>query len=321
MSLLILSHTDLDGLGIVCLADYYKDIIKYDDLCMANYGDFEEGRHSYELLKQFDTIWYFDFSPDLKSRQIIEENNIKCICGDHHEAVKEDLMNWSYDKFSYIYKEDQCGTKIFFEFLKKEFNIQYSTSIEEFSELVNTYDLWQKDSVLWTKAQNLNRLLYKSLEYYKDGFAKYKFFIECIKHKFDFLDNFEFNKLEMKKINDDIKKEDDLFFDIINNAGSKIKTRKDELGRHFSVIKLNSKISAIANRLLEKYKKLDYVIAINCFDKNKPGVSLRSKEHVNLLEYENVKGHENAAGYENVTQEIIDNLWDGSYIIPIRKEL
>ena len=109
-------------------------------------------------------------------------------------------------------------------------------------------------------------------------------------------DHFFFNSLEQSKINADISKENQLFEGLVNNASKEISTRKDEKGLYFVVFHCNSKISAICNRLLTKYKKLTYVICINNYDKENPKISLRSREGFNLLSLTFCKGHENACG-------------------------
>lgn len=312
MNILISSHSDLDALGCYILYNILRqeseDTI---DFWMNNYGDYEDNVYEYDQLKSYDKIIYADFSPDEKCRAIIQENNIPCIVCDHHIAVEEDLKAWDYDKKEYYFDNEKCGTKIFYEYLIKNYNLYNNKVLEEFIELVDTYDLWKKDSELWIKASDLNRLLYKTMVFYKEGISKYTTFVSLIMNKILYEDSFEFNKIEQQKIIDDKKREDTIFNDIIKNPAKTIKTRKDSKGRHFCVIKCNTKVSMICNRLLDKYSKLDYVFAINTFNKDRLSISVRSKPHINLMELEGIKGHEQAAGLLNVDQELIDNLWSG----------
>lgn len=300
-------HNDLDAIGILCLIRHYSYLLEDFDIWINNY---EDPNYQYDELKNYNKIIYADFSPDEKCRQIIQENNIQCLIFDHHEAAVDELKNWKYNNYTYFYDNTKCGTTLFYEYyLKKVFGILTNKCIDEFCTLIETYDTWKKTSELWKKATDLNRLLYKTLDYSKSDLSKYNLFLSLIEYKFNNNIDFVFNKIEQIKIQNDINKENELFFKLTNNPSKYIKTRKDEKGRYFCVIKLNKKISAICNRLLEKYSKLDYVIALNDYDKENLGISLRSKEHINLLEYENVKGHNNAAGLTNVTQELFDNLW------------
>ncbi|MGD9679027.1 MAG: hypothetical protein AB7V16_11855 [Vulcanibacillus sp.] len=316
--ILISSHNDLDGVFPIILAKRYSQQLGNPDLWMNGYNDSD---YNHDELQNYDVVIYPDFSPDEKCRKIIQDNNIICYVLDHHIAVYDELTKWAktYDKVFYTFSETQSGTEIFYNWLKENFNIETNQTIDEAVILVSTYDTWKKESPLWTEAQNLNRLLYKVLDYKTQGLRKYNLFISIMNHKFDFEDHFYFNKIEMMKINQDIAKEDELFNEIISKPGKTIKTRKDEQGRYFAVIKCNSKVSAICNRLLEKYKKLDYVIALNAFNKEKPSISLRSKQHFNLLELERAKGHEGAAGIENASTEDHENIWSGNmFSIPYR---
>lgn len=308
--LLITSHTDLDGCGCVILAKYYQDLLGFDqvDYTMNNY---EDESYPYETLHTYSDIWYIDFSPDERCREIIQKSNVNVIIFDHHDSVFEDLTNWDYTNKVYYYAIESCGTKIFYEFLISHFKVTTNVCIDQFVGLVNIYDLWQKTSDKWISAQDLNRLLFKVCDYVKSGIGKYELFFSMMIHKFDYDDTFSFSRLEQDKIIADKKREEEMFNDLIKNPAKTIKTRKDSKGRHFCVIKLSSKISTICNRLLEKYSKLDYVIALNTYSKSNYSISLRSREGINLLEYADVKGHECSAGLENSNQEIFDDLWTG----------
>jgi len=316
---LVSSHSDLDGTFPVVLARRYSEQLNNADTWMNNYNDEE---YKYDELKNYDVIIYTDFSPDEKCRKIIKENNITCYILDHHIAVNEELVAWSkeYDKVFYTFSETCSGTEIFYNWLKENFNIETNVTIDEAVTLVTTYDCWQKQSPLWIQAQSLNRLLYKVLDYRASGLRKYNLFFSMMSHKFDFEEHFTFNKIEQIKIKQDVDREDELFLDIISNPGKTIKTRKDEKGKYFAIIKCNSKVSAICNRILEKYSKLDYIIALNAFKKEEPSISLRSKEHFNLLDLERVKGHTGAAGLENADIEDYENIWSGkTFSIPYKK--
>ncbi len=316
---LIISHTDLDGCGGVILSKRYSELLNYPDIIMANYN---EPDYDYNKLKDYNYIIYSDFSPDEKSRNIIQENNIECICHDHHTAVENELKQYTYDKFTFNFDNTICGTKIYYNWLVDNFNIPTNTCMEEFIELVNTYDMWDKTSDLWPKAQDLNRLLYKVIDYKIQSIKKYDLFVKMMNMKFDNeTDHFVYNRMELDKIQQDKNRELELFNEIISKPGKTIKTRKDEKGRYFAVIRCNSKVSAICNRLLEKYKKLDYVIALNSYSRENPSVSLRSKDHVNVLEMERVRGHECAAGMEDASLEDHENIWSGKvFSIPYKKE-
>ena len=172
--------------------------------------------------------------------------------------------------------------------------------------------MWQKDSPLWEQAQNLNRLLWKIPNWSKkdNPLEFHKYFINGQLWKLQNMQNFSFNRFELEKINADIKAEQELLAEFLNGK-RKIKTRKDKQGHYFSVITLDKKISAICSLLLEKYRKLDYILCINNFDPDSPKVSIRSKEHINVLDFNGVRGHPQAGGVENVTPELCEAIWTG----------
>jgi len=315
---LISTHNDLDAVGSMIVTRYYAYLLNNPDIWSNGYEDID---YAYEDLKKYELIIYPDFSPDEKARKIIQENNIVCYIFDHHEVVYNDIIEWKkeYKNVHYVYTTEFSGAKIFYNFIKENYSIEINPVLEQFIEYVSIYDTWEKNNPSWIIAQNLNRLLYKSINYKIKNIHKYDLFIDMMNSKFNNDTSFSFNRLEEIKINQDIKKEKELFQSIISKPNVLIKSRKDSKGNYFAIIKCNSKISAICNMILEKYKKLDYIIAINYFDENNPKVSLRSKEHFNLLELQNVKGHENSAGYENPTIEFCSKLWDNTlYEIPYK---
>ena len=305
---LLCSHCDLDSIFSLLANKFYN--LGFDKTISTNYG--ERGEH--ETLKTMgkdDLVVYTDFTPDAEAREIIQNNGIKFEIHDHHESQVNDINEWmkSYSNGFYNYDVEKCGSKIYYDYLKSK-GYESNSVLDEFVELVNTYDLWHKDSPLWEKAQNLNRLLFKMINWAKkDSAEKFDFFIDGVIWKCNNMKHYEFSEFEQKKIDADIKQEDDLFNEFVNKKRL-IKTRKDEKGNYFAIIKLQKKVSSICNRLLEKYKGLSYIICINDYDKENPKISVRSKDDFNILVFNEVKGHENAGGWENPTQQISEDLWD-----------
>ena len=305
-------HSDLDGimplvLNHFCNIDFYKEI-------STNYD--ERGEH-FDLgqLTENDCVLYVDFTPDEEARKIISDNGIYCIIIDHHESQKEVIGEWqkNYNKVKYIYDVTKSGTLLYYEYLcNEDYPVKENKVAEELCNLVSTYDLWQKNSPLWEKAQNLNRLMWKIPNWSckNDPLRLHKYFIDGQIWKLQNAETFFFNRFEMEKINEDIKKEREILNEFLNKK-RRIITRKDKQGNYFSVIKLDKKISAICSLLLEKYRKLDYIICINEYDADSPKISVRSKEHINVLDFKGVKGHLQAGGVENVTPSLCESLWNG----------
>lgn len=294
--ILFCTHCDFDGTTPIVLNRYFK--INYDKEVMTNYN--EDLEHEY--LCNYENIIYVDFSPNKSARKIIQENNINCLIIDHHEGVREEIEEFckSYDKCEYIFDNEKCGTKLYYEWLKEQ-GYKGNNVSDYIVDLTDTYDLYKKDNPLFKIADECNRLLYSTCTWYvlkadpTNRIEAYKFFINNMLWKMENADKFFFNKIEQEKINNDIKKENDIFNELIKNASTEISTRKDSKGRYFAIFICNSKISAVASKLMEKYKKLDYCIIINNYDPNLPKISLRSRE-INLLDLNFTAGHELACG-------------------------
>jgi len=171
--LLISTHCDLDAIGVVVLSRYVSEKLKevYDDyeIWFNDYTDYDKGVYPYERLKEFSEIWYFDFTPNEKARNIIKENMLPCTIGDHHEGIKNEIDTWDYSKKQYVFNNEQSGAKIYYNFLLSNSVIKETPILTEFIERVSVYDLYSKKDPLWVEAQNLNRLLYKCVTWSKKG--------------------------------------------------------------------------------------------------------------------------------------------------------
>ena len=292
-------HCDCDGLVPYILNKFFN--INYAKSISTNYN--EDLELEFVQSGLYENIVYVDFTPSETIRNIIKEKQMNIMIFDHHIAIKEEIeqfvKDYGEDKVTYIFDNERCGTKIYYDYLMEN-NYKDKTNfvVEHIVNLTDTYDLYKQNSELWSEAESLNRLLYCTGKFYikDDRFKCFEFFINNMLWKMQNADHFFFNSLEQSKINADISKENQLFEGLVNNALKEISTRKDEKGLYFAVFHCNSKISAICNRLLAKYKKLTYVICINNYDKENPKISLRSREGFNLLNLKFCKGHENACG-------------------------
>ena len=298
-----ISHVDFDGISPVILDKFFN--IQYSNTICTNYGEDLE----LESLKSgiYETVIYTDFTPSEICQKEIINNNINCLIIDHHIASKEEMENFcqNYSKVEYIFDNEKCGTKLYYEWLKEQ-GYKGNEVSDYIVELTNTYDLYKQDDELWNIAEQCNRLLYATAMwgYKTDRLKMYEFFINNMLWKMQNADNFFFNNLENTKIMADLKKENEIFENLVKNASSEISTRKDSKGNYFAVFNCNSKISAVANRLLKKYSKLSYCIIINEYDKENPKISLRSKNDFDLLNLNYAQGHSNASGISS--EEVAD---------------
>jgi hypothetical protein len=303
----IITHSDLDMAGCLIVLEYLD--IPYDRVSITNYSDYEDGGFDYDKIGEYKEIWYADFSPDVKSLQIIKKNNIKCKIFDHHIAQFDVLTeaDKDNDNLEYHFNNEKSGTEILFDYLKQ--NKRLPKAIKEFVILVSTYDLWKENDPLFEKASDLNRVFWKNLDFRMDGYYKYFPFIEkMIKRLFTFKDHFRFTRLEQIGIKETRQQEKKL----AQKAMDSMLVRTDCKGYKFGITKAKKKISIIAHKILLAKRELSYIIIINEWDKHLPKLSLRSKGF-NLLDLNYTSGHENACGCKNLDKEYIDGLWRGSH--------
>lgn len=305
---LIITHIDLDMVGTVVLLHYFNILNDNDDIICVNYHDYENGEFDYEQLENYDKVIYTDMCPDSQSLDILKKNNIPVEIYDHHVSAKETIDDYDTSgmDFKYVFDNDRSGTEIVYDEFKTKKRLP--KSVKEFKTLVGVYDLWKEESPLFERGQDLNRLLWKSLNYAEDGYYKYFNFIQKMYRRLiTYTDEFKFTGGEERLLKEERKKE----LELAQKAMDKMLIRTDEKGKKFGLIKVRKKISIIAHKiLLAKKGKIDYIIIINEYKKNEPKISLRSKGF-NLLELNYCKGHENACGTNDFPKEKVEKLWKG----------
>lgn len=307
---IFISHIDLDGTSEIINRVFG---IKYDCVYNTNYGANDE-LCGLTNPQEINEVVYVDFSPNEEARNIIKQYNIKCKIMDHHESVKEDIENWikEYPFVEYHFDNRRSGTKIYYDEVKK--NYEFNSCLDEYVNLVSTYDLYDEENPYWDKSTQLNRCFFKSLIYYKEGSEKFESFIKSQVYKCEHYEHFDFSPWEIEKIEKDIFEENQLFNSVINGGKETMKTRKDKDGNHFVVVNLKKKASAIAHKLLEKYKGLSYVVVINSYQDEDWKISLRSRKDFDLLQFELTNGHSSACGVDSKfcnVNEIAHKIWEG----------
>ena len=311
-----ISHVwvDLDGVIPYVIDDVFG--INYDYNFGCNY-DSERELELYNFVKDCNEemeLVYTDFSPNERMRELISEKKIRTLIFDHHEGVFDELKTWANDK-DYVMLEldvERSGTKIYYDWLlggNKENKV-----LTEIVNLTDTYDLFRKERPLWGTATKLNRLMYYMMDYNMrtstEVIEKYSPFIASLSWKCTHMNTFKFSDFEMKKIEKSIKSEQEMFRDI-DNGKIKMVTRQDEKGDYFLVLKVDKKVSAVTDYLLNKYKKVKYVLVVNDFDKDEMKISARCRDDFSVLNLENICGHEGAGGYNGVTNQICESLLNG----------
>lgn len=298
--ILLTHYLDLDGIGSIILSKYAG--IEYDKIIGLGY---EVNDHEYlrEHIDPTQLIVVSDYRVSSELLEIYQRDFSDYIVFDHHEASLE------YNDESKIFVDmDKCGTRLFYENLISP-TIKNKAS-DYLVTLIDTYDIWRKDSPLWQEALNLNRVLFSTANYaYPDGdFNRYKAFVDLQLEKLH-KDFFRWTDYELDKINYQKMRE----AQAIDKAEELLKIREDSQGKKFGIWWGKNKISLVCNALLERHEELDYVIAINTYqpgskEKVNGRISVRSKEGFNVCNLYNINGHQ-CAGGGTFTEEFIANLW------------
>lgn len=287
MRKLLISHTDLDGLGAIVLAKLYNDVLQFDDMICRDY-DFELDEEQFEVLKTFNEIVIADLSMCKEKTEELRQLGIKILFFDHHEKA-----NWLAEDPDAVFSMESSGTKLFWNSYVKTFIKRYPPIVEEFVTLVDTYDLWKQDDLLWEEAKNLNYLLYGTKNYNEtDNIVASEKFIDLLEKKFRYQTNWYLTPREREIVDRSNKKEQEVFEKSMKN----LQVRIDKKGKLFGLFPIASKISIVCSRILKEEENLDYIVAVNSWGGINGKLSFRSRNGFNCNDLEVAGGHSAAAG-------------------------
>ena len=289
---LLISHTDLDGHGVLVIARAFSDLCKFDELWSKNY-DFDLDPEEFDRMCKFDEIVVADLSLNFETYNNLNRIGIVVKTFDHHEssASMKDLPGFT------SHDQNRCGTKIFFEdYIVKICGLRRAPQhVLDFVELVHTYDMWCKTDEKWEEALNLNRVLYGTQNFkktYEEGSTERFTLTTLSKFRTDHDAWFWFP--DEVEIYERAKEMEERRY---QEALATISLREDKQGRFFGVFVLPGKISIVCSRILssEKYGFLDYCVCVNSYGGISGKISMRS-EKIDCTEYSCVEGHKAAAG-------------------------
>lgn len=317
MKKLWFTHLDLDGIGCAIMFYHFKQNHYYDEIRILDYKHFEGDFQYEEVINEFDEIVFSDISPDEKLLRMMLDSNKKITIIDHHQSFYDDLWmplsDEDKEKINYHFDNNKSGTLLTFEYLKDLSGQKRTPStVKDFVTYVNAFDLWKpdEDPENFEQGLNLHRLMFSSLYWGLDGIKKYENFIDIMVHRLAIgTKGFFFTKKEKNKIDDSVLREQKVKLEALKT----MLVRTDKLGRKFGIVKMKSKVSINAYRILKQRKDLDYLIIINEYKKADKKVSVRTRKNndINLLELRFTKGHEKACGTKDISQEQIEDLWQG----------
>lgn len=299
---LLATHNDLDGTGSLILSKYFN--LGFDQTIVLDYNFEETKQNKKDKILEFSDISFTDFCPSKNFLLLLLDQGKTISIYDHHESSK-----WCNDiihKNLKVYHDmTSSGTKIFFNNYIKTIFKRVKLIIFDFVHLVNTYDCWKITSPLWEESQNLNRLLYKMMDWDSED-QIYSRFIEAIIKKLDLLSKWEWSNYEARLIHSAVEQENKVYLE----SKSILQKRKDDRGKTFGLFKASSKISIVCSRLLAENLDLDYIICINMYKKDECKLSCRSLGF-NTTTLSIFDGHKEASGGQMDSIEDIDKLWKG----------
>ena len=204
MAIKLFSHTDMDGVSPYILLRYYfpKENISYN---FCNYGDIDEKVSEFINSKEylnFSAIYITDISVSKENaerlQKISDELNLTIRLFDHHKTA---LHLNEFDFCSVITEKNGeaiCGTKLFYEYLTKERNLEEKDFISRYVKYVNDYDTWlweDKYQYILPYQWNVLFIFYGKLTFIKNVLEKFK----NEQTKFSDIDELILNVEEQKK--------------------------------------------------------------------------------------------------------------------------
>ncbi len=296
--------TDLDGVGARTIAEYYLNPIA--KVVYLNTNDREMSDFEMKYADASDIILFTDITPTLDLYNELIEKGKTVILADHHQTGRDTIG----ERENYYFDITKCGCKILYNELSE--GLRKNRVMERFVHLVNTYDMWKNDTEDWMEAKGLHNAMWGSINWkrasYQTDTEKFLNFILDQLQKFKMSKVFYFTEAEKASMKRAIKKEQTAF----NEAKRSLRIRTDNEGDNYGWFSCTSKLSFVANRLLDELDgKVRYVVGYSTWDKKNTKVSLRCKNDFSvnhIAEKHGGGGHTSAAGVNLKTKEKIEEL-------------
>ena len=313
--MIFVTHTDLDGISSVVLNEFFGiHVNQYVFMDYERLYDKEEN-----LLP-----WWEPYKLDFNDSIVIADLSVHPSFYNWISTSFKDFKIFDHHQKSLDVKgkpncyvdEGRSGTKLYYDYLMENeaHKIRTRPIVESYSALVDVYDRWDKTSTLWPQAEELNRVFWQSLLYYKKDDSKYESYIRFQSRKFlSTLDNssYYFTDYEHNLIQKDIEKEEKEYELALKN----LVLRTDEKGIKYLMWHGATKISACCSRLLGAFPEVKYVINVNTYSgKNvrqvngKLSVRSRTPEEFDVTTLNGINGHLSAGG-GSFSISAIKNIW------------
>jgi len=299
MKQILISHIDLDATGSIISNKLHN--VSFDDIIMTDYS-WQEHAETLDYVASFNRVIFTDMSPTEEYFHQLVDNGVYVEIYDHHTTSAWCAELPPSSSYKIFHDEKRSGSRLYFEeYILKQFP-RVKKAERYLIKLIDTYDLWKKESPLWEEAQNLTRVLFGMSDWGSSGYTQFEKFIDQQVKKIRRLPEWKWLDGEQKAIDNAIEKERVA----LEDAESRLQKRVDSKGVTFGTFFLGGKISITATKMLENHSDLKYLIIQNSFRGLNSNISFRSRteEEFNCLNLSLANGHICAAGgaFANITK-------------------
>ncbi len=262
---MIITHTDLDGIGAIVVG---KTILNKQHIDMKFCGYYNVNETVINALvssENYSHIFITDISVNENTANYINTcHKGRVTLLDHHSNLEYlDQYDWAIVKPGEEGTKDrECGTSLFYKFLKDKLKFKTNQAMENFVEKVRRYDTWD-----WHDYYNDNEA--KQLN---DYFGKIGFF--------DFINEYvsKIKRNDNELFSDSAKK---MLKNSQRNLNQLIKSKEKQMctknidGYNVGFIFSEIYQSEVGNQLLDLHPELDGIIL---YDLSKNKMSIRSND-------------------------------------------
>lgn len=272
----VFTDSDLDGTGSRIVIEFYFNLlgIKPSLILQTSTNKVENDFRKKTNLDLDDiafedtTIIFCDcIAEPYQMKSLISKSNV--LIFDHHKTSRENLPDFP----GYFYDESMSSCKNVYTSLLDMSGLD-NPALEEFVELVDTYDLWKDYTPLFEQAIGLNNVLFSMVGRARGNTeAGFTDFVNRQLKKFDVFERFKFLQSELKIID----KEKKAFEEDVKKISNSISFRVDGNGNRYAYFKCSRRASQLAAFFLNRYPELSYVVLNNTYIKTENKMSVRSK--------------------------------------------
>jgi len=204
MSILSLSHTDLDGISAQIVLRFFKGEINRMNISYNKIVEYLEIVDEYCIHHKPSEVWItdlsFEYSDLLKLNEIASKNEyVKFYFIDHHplQCSDNEIKKLKRNNLFLMISDKGSATKLIYLFLEKTYK-RHNKKLSDFVEYVNSYDLWKKEEDTFKGGLVYNELFWSYKKVYFFSRFKDEFTLrESDKEKYKILVNKK-NKLFKK---------------------------------------------------------------------------------------------------------------------------